>query len=405
MKKANLTVVILLITGFLIYKTKEAIGVSDNCPKGTAKQNNNYKIEVTPFNTLTLRLDSTLLIKTYTMVQYNEVLNELIVNDENFAKLLFYSLNNTDKDILSKKVLNFSGIARNKIQGFYYKSKDSIFLYDYSNHSLYITNSSQKLIRKMTFEDESLKRSFSKNPSLPFVSNLSPLVLRQNQIFGIGFIDGEHEKDELQGRTVRTQLDLVQGNINYDIIYPSIYEKHNWGGSMFRSVYSCYNYDKNLYVISFPADHNITVVNERNEITSYPAYSIKNDVCNHPLTIKKSDLRKQKRDFDVKYFLDNVSYRGIAYDKYNKLYYRFTEIPSHKKNELAKFKKNVIIVLDDAFQYISEFELPNNLSVENFFITPNGIFFLNINNRNENIAQYEQYKITKVNSDITLSNK
>lgn len=174
---------------------------------------------------------------------------------------------------------------------------------------------------------------------------------------------------------------------------------------MFRSVYSFYNDNQKLHILSFPDDHKLTVINEKNEIIYPPAYSNVYAVSNQPMNLKKSALIAQKRHFQLEHFLDNVSYRGVFYDKFNEFYYRVTEIPESGINDLLKSKKTIMLILDKDFNYVTEFTLPKYLLSENSFITPEGIFFLNTNNKNENIAKYEQYKISKIDNTVTISNR
>ena len=390
------------ILGILFYINNRPIKGVLNCPKNILKISKKYNVSINKVKTLQLNLDSSLIVNENTMIQFIPDLNELVMNDKQNNRLLIYRLS---KGVdITAKILNLS-INKKGFQGFYYKSKDSIYLYDYTDHTLYLTNSKGVIVKKFTFEDTILRKTFDFNPSLPYISNMSPLIINGDEILATGFMDGEHEKEVFTGRTIRTRLNTKTREIKYDLTYPKIYEKRNWGGEMFRSVYSFYNDEKRLHILSFPADHDITVINERNEISYFPAYSNKHPVCNQPLNMKKSDLALQKRYFPLNHFLDNVSYRGIIYDKFNELYYRFTELPEGDKDDIFKSKKTIMLIFDKEFNYVAEFDLPKYLLTENSFVTSEGIFFLNTSNKNENIAEYEQYKITKTNSDITLSNK
>jgi hypothetical protein len=394
--------ILLLTTLVLLYYNSSKSKVEINYPNSILKISNKCSATVQKVRTLNLNLDTSLVVDEFTMLQYIPQRNELVMNDKNNNRLVIYQL--TKKSIVEPKIIK---LPKNKkgYQGFHFLSKDSIFLYDYSNHSLCLTNSTGVTINNFTFEDTTIKKTFDFNPSLPYISNTSPLIIDGDELLATGFMDGEHEKEVFLGRTVRSRLNMKTSEIKFDLTYPKIYEKRNWGGGMFRSVYSFYNIKQKLHILSFPADHNLTVVNEKNEIISFPAYSRVFSVSNQPVNLKKSELTRQKRHFQLNHFLDNASYRGILHDRFSQLYYRFTELPESGKNDFRKSKKTIMLILDEEFNYVTEFNLPEYLSSENSFITPEGIYFLNTTNKNENIAKYEQYKISRIDNNVTISNE
>lgn len=354
-------------------------------------QRKGKKISAEEIKVLSFELDSNTLIEEDTYVQYFGLNNQLIVFNKLKRNLKFLPLDSNrslQKEITIPRTLS-------NVQAFRYVNDDSIFYYSYSNHKLYLCNT-LTIIDSITLRPENFLKDPANTVSMPFIANFSPLIYQEGIIKATGFFNGEDKRILYEGRTVQTCLNLKNKRPSYGVLYSGTYKEYNWGPSDFRNVYSDYNYEKSLHIISFPADHHILTVDNQGKELIYPAHSISIS-CNTPLNVDRSDDIMKDNIEMAKFFSLNLSYRNIIYDKYRKMYLRFAELPLFKK-DLNKYglglKPMKVIVLDSSFSYLGEFDFKKGWSFNNYFVSKAGICFYDALNKNENKALYEVVKIS-----------
>lgn len=333
-------------------------------------------LTLTSKDTLHLYLDSLMVMGISTPVDYHEKENKLYVLDNYNNRLLEYSTDSTDQVNIHK--IN----VKNKLSWFNYLSPDSLVLYSYAGAELlYYFMNSHQITQKFSFRN----RSAGKYTAPPYANAACPIFLNGNAVIGFGFLIGESGQENPAARTICSVI-RPDGNVQYRIPYSKAYGQHNWGGSHLRTPYTSYNEQTKQILLSLPADHNIQVIDSNWQIKEIPA-ATRRPVCITSMALSKDDERVSDAEYALAYFNSSASYRNIIYDHHHNRYYRILELPS------AGDKAASLIVFDKDFKYLGEVPLPKALAFDNFFINKEGIYFLNTNNNNQNVAQYVQCKV------------
>ena len=341
-------------------------------------------LTLTSRDTLNLYLDSLMVLGISTPVDYQEKENKLYVLDNYNNRLLEYSLS-SNKTIQPDTIHKIA--VKNKLSYFRYLSPDSLILYSYAGADLlYYNMISNQITKKLTFRN----RSAGKYAAPPYANAASPIYLIDNTIIGFGFLIGESDHEKSAARTICTVIQ-PDGNIRYRIPYSEIYGQHNWGGSHMRTPYTAYNEQTKQILLSLPADHKMQIIDSNWQIKEIPA-ATRSPVCITSMALAKSNKKVFDAEYTLDYFSSTPSYRNIIYDHYHNRYYRILELPPTERQQLAD-KAASLITFDKDFKYLGETALPKALALDNFFVTAEGIYFLNTNNKNQNIAQYVQCKV------------
>lgn len=317
------------------------------------------------------------------------------VNEYNNS-IYFYNFENSEfcKTIKYNKEGN-NGVG--KIQGYYYINEDSILVYGYRGHRLFLTDSSSSVVSssKLLFQKtkyENVEEITSFPPS-PYVQTDNPIrIIGDNVILG-GYIGGEYILENSKNRPVNIIYNLAKKEIKYLNNYPEIYQKYNWGGGM---AYRLPHFDvnKNNIVLSFSADHYIENYSfQRDSITKHYAGSSFIKEINSFSYPKSIPINKERV---MNWYRENPSYEGVYYDKYKDLYYRIARLPNkdYIKNKIGNGKPIVIIVLDSKLNYLGEGKLPTNLNLRptNCFVTKDG-FYIQLLNEDEDYFTFCKFEI------------
>ncbi|MDP1812502.1 MAG: DUF4221 family protein [Sediminibacterium sp.] len=343
---------------------------------------------------LSFNLDSIQYVGEFTGSAYLSTTNQVVFLDNISNRLIFFKATGGDKinsihlpDILHDQ----------KIQGFKYINKDSILLYSPKGKRLVLINDTGKIGWQYAFKETKNPSFQNLPPPSAYIGNSSPMYVVNDTIICTGFLIGEHENLQHEKRFTRIRVSMKTNKVSYDIPYPDVYKLPNWGGDLFRSVFTAYNAKYNTLLISTPADHNITVVNSENISKAY-FLGPRDKLCITSFKYPKSDRKRFiNKDINV-HFFTNPSYRNIMYDEYRDLYLRILELPLKEdklNNKGIGVKSTRILIYDSQFKYIDEFNPSSNLSSENILIIKDGILFLNKTNQNENKAIYTLYDIDK----------
>jgi hypothetical protein len=277
-----------------------------------------------------------------------------------------------------------------------YISRDTVLLYTYGRNATlsYYSLSRDTIYKRFAFVREDVVRmKISAAP--PHATSATPIFFTGKQVIGAGFMIGEKEGEHVKNRTIFSAIDLSSGNISNRIPYSKVYWEHNWGGSHMRSPYTSYNERTKKQVLSLPADHNIQVIDSNWQTKEIYAGS-RQEICITSMTLSKDNEKMLDAEVTLGYFTGTPSYRNIIYDPYHDRYYRLLELPPVPlQSYTGKFSdKDVsLIAFDKDFNYLGEAKLPGGLALDNFFITSEGLYFLNAYNKNNDLAQYVQCKV------------
>lgn len=331
-------------------------------------------------DTINLYLDSLMVLGISTPVDYHT--NELYVFDNYNNRLLKYPLSDTNDIIHPENIQKIN--VKNKITYLKYLSADSLMLYSYSGAALFCySTTSHQITQTLPFRN----RSAGRYAAPPYANAASPLLFNDHTIIGFGFLIGENNQENPVARTIATVIQ-PDGNIRYLLPYSRVYHKHNWGGSHMRTPYTAWNEEKKQILLSLPADHNMQIIDSNWQVREIPAATRKN-ICINSMDISKDNEKVSDAEYTLEYFSGTPSYRNIIYDHYHQRYYRILELPATADTD----KEASLIAFDKDFKYLGEAALPKALALDNFFISADGIYFLNTNNKNQNIARYVQYKM------------
>jgi len=349
------------------------------------------KISIGP--TLRLYLDSSLVIGVQTPVDYVERSHTLMVFDSYNKRLLEYPVADTAAPVLPRYTQAVP--VDQKITFMRYLNRDSVLLYAYGAFKLYCYSMSRDSVySEWSFIRKGLQPSHAFNPAFPNAGNAAPIVFRGNDIIGTGYLIGEHESDVPAGRTICSIVHLPDGKVDYKVPYPKVYHSGNWGGVHMRTPYTAYNEAAGKLLLSLPADHYMQVIDSNWQIHSVYA-GTREQQCITTTTLPKGHKKMEEPDEALRYFTATPSYRNIIYDQYHHRYYRLLQLPPAPEEldaEQIGEKHARIIAFDKDYQYLGEAALPKGLVLDNFFLTSDGLYFLNAANHDQNIAQYVQIK-------------
>lgn len=284
-----------------------------------------------------------------------------------------------------------------QIQGYYYINEDSIFVYEYGGHRLFLTDSESSVIHSpaMLFTQKKAQQveDITSFPPAPYAQTDNPIrMIKDNVILG-GFISGEYLAENSRNRPVNILYDLTKEEVRYINNYPDMYQKYNWGGGL---AYRLPHFDTNEdnILLSFSADHYIVNYSFSADSCTrhYAGSSLINKITSFSYP-KSIPLNKERV---MGWYRENPSYEGIYYDKYKNLYYRIARLPNlnYKKGEWGNRKPVVVIVLDSDLNYLGEETLPSalNLRTTNCFVSEDG-FYIQLLDDNENCFSFCKFEI------------
>lgn len=293
--------------------------------------------------------------------------------NENTKSIYFY-------DIQTKALLDIIDLReygiRIPVQGYLYLENE-VYVYTYSDASLTCINLDTGQIR---FTYAMYNNNFDRrNPFFmpkPFPLTCLPIKSLGDTIILSGLVAGESPLENGTNRPVITLFDTMTKQVSNLVNYPPVYQKANWGGSLFfRSAFYDTN-EKNDIVVSFPASDEIVVYSIR-EGSYYHHYAGSSSIKRiQPFSMKRNKLGDSNRLFE--WYLNTPSYENLLYDEYRHCYYRFAKMPQTiaYNSKIGTQKPTRVIILDDSYSYIGEFSLPNNLIfvTSNAFVSRDGIY-------------------------------
>lgn len=317
---------------------------------------------------------SYLFYRTPNIHNYN---NEILVYNLETKKL-------EGKNVFSKE----NGFASN-ISSFIHISNDSIILFS-KKDSIYIVDSKLNVKKKIKFKFD------YKGEVISQIDNytLNPTHYENgNLIFSPIYYDENNEN--YKNKSFIFKYNINSGKfINYSTIFPDSFINSEY---FYPYFYNCFD-DENI--IYSPANsHKIWVVNKKTE--KLVEYEMGSDYFREFKSSKKLDRQLTMQDYQ--YINSYYSrYSVVAYDKYNKVYYRFF-YPGHDvkltdKNlvELNRNPKRIaIIVFDKNFKKIGETIFENKNLSNSYFISPNGLHIALISK--SELSDNDKLKYVKLN--------
>ncbi|MBC7912905.1 MAG: DUF4221 family protein [Pyrinomonadaceae bacterium] len=322
------------------------------------------------------------------------------LEDKDKKYVIFANYNKTALEFYNLKSggLEFRYHFENNIRkaaGFYVHNMDSIFIYSDGLKLLLLSDLNGPI---KTYDLSSAINDTKVMACSPMISASNSFYLIGDTLLYSGFKAGEPPTLSSPPRFYSAKLMLKTGSVKNLNKYPEIYNGHNWGGLHFREPYVTYNPEKQIYISSLPASHDLIITDLRTD-TETAVCAGSNFV--DKISSLDQPVSRDKIDKVVinKFFYKSGSYRNIIYDKYRDIYYRVVEYPSDEK-EIDMYglsdKRIGIIILNNKFEIIGETKLEHGESVWTYFVSPDGLCMLNYKNDNEENAKFDIFKLTKI---------
>lgn len=298
----------------------------------------------------------------------------------------------TEKEIKKVKLYKEGPNSVIATQGFYYQSKDSIWLYRTWQQELILVNESGEIKDKKILKDKLFpisKQTYSVSP-YPFTD--LP-ILKVGNILILHGKNGPEVESGLQPATT-ILYDLNSDDLRLVNPYPAIYGEpinEKWGTFTYRTTPYTLN-PKNEMVLSFPADDSISVYNITTDtyMKFFAGYSLETNIEPLPLNSSQTDFQEQ--------YLEQYQYVGILYDKYHNLYYRLVMLPTfdYDLNTFSTQHKEIaVIILNSSFEKVGEYNLNRAYyKIRNVFVSKEGLH-INVQSDDDDYLKFITLNVLK----------
>lgn len=255
--------------------------------------------------------------------------------------------------------------------GFYIHNLDSIFVFSDREGQLSLIDKNGTVKSKYQILDTSK----GKVPQ-GFVSTSHPIIFNSDEIIINGWYRWEVQDQTKVKQDIR--LNLKTGKYDYIVPRPKLYNRGFWGSHYLTRIYHCYNNKNETLLVSFGADPNIYEY-AINDLKTYRTIECKSKYLGN---LKPLGSKRMQYSEDSKFRYEGLSgsYGYILYDPYQKLYYRFVQIPvstSKYKFSSTPFKGYSLIIMDSHFNIIGEDLIPDDYDPYMVFISEKGLHLAN----------------------------
>lgn len=342
---------------------------------------------------VTLLLSGNIKIKIDNQTSYKSIMmsvwNDSILTYENRQKncIQFYHINK--QSYISKLCFDVKGPdGTGNIVGHYIQNMDSIYINGDHTREIVLVNQDKKVLQGFR-----LSSDFGTPAGVTFF----PMEKINNKLYFPSLPDYNLYSEMTVGQEMEIAYDLNTKSHSEHFHFPEEYEGfHN----TYYITYSRTINDAGDFVYSFPMCHHLYVKDKNGRISKMLAeskYAL-------GVTIRKNTAFADNID-ETKAYIEGYAYRFIIFDKYRKVYYRFVHHPMEyidPSNGLARRledKPESIIILDENFNKIGEYELPvGKYLTENYFVNSEGLWISNNHPDNpdldENFLSFTLFKLS-----------
>jgi hypothetical protein len=373
--------------------------------KNSSPTNTSDSLFLEPTTTKVILLDSLTAPEPIHFYQFfaESPVNKYITFFNSEAKAIYFYDFNTGALKKSIQLGSYGFNHSDKILGYYLINHDSLFVYNYSLLDITLLSITKGKIMKRTISDNN---QASMKVVYPYVGTSSPIGFDEQraEVYLVGFMGDEGSSYEIdKDRNVLATFNMTSAAVNYSTPYPEFYWGKNWGGTGgFRQPFCDYNKDSHLVVVSFMADHNITILDTKTRKTrkSYAGSKYFDEIKSMKYTPMYFDFIKEAEIYE--YYSKNPSYTSIIYDKYRKVYYRIAELPVKNFDPLASkrsIKQKSIIILDSSFTKVGEVLLPPHaFDCGNFFVSEEGLYLKKLNDKIDDRIIFQLFQLRNYRS-------
>ena len=326
-------------------------------------------------------------------VQETQLIQLFTQNDS-----LYFSFSNAyDNSIVFYDFVSGSFVSKVKFEkegqngvgnftSYYYHTKDSIYIYHQWNEKIFLLNNQSMKYKDFDFKTQSFHSETLSVPS-PYPLTIAPMRKVENYMVCTGM---QYNEDSKKNEPSTILYNINTGEIKFANHFPDLYKNKQWG-QVFAYRYACTTFNKNTMILSYGADHNITVYNieedKSEEFNAGTKYFSKINPFNF----------KANREAAIDHYMENLCYRNILYDEYRNLYYRFAYLPYPSYNKDDKYLRRPfsVIIIDSEFNIVGETLLPEfEYLILQTFVSPDGLH-IQILSDDDDFMKFKTFKIAQ----------
>ncbi len=282
-------------------------------------------------------------------------------------------------------------------QGFYFHSRDSIFVFSFLPKVLLVDNKGdikkEYILRGKDISDDRNDLLFKGIWSSTLVAS----YLKGDSLLlgSVRFGNASSGKKYIQ-----IVLNLKTGySSEGSIVAPEIYNRFNFGGKHYDMYSVCANPIADLLVYSFPGYQNLMIQSlKSNEIYEEEAGSRR---VTYFEEFDKLKYKNSKPKEHLEYFMNTSCFGGIYFDRYRNLYYRISLLPIdnssfYNSGKKPQSKQLSISVFDSKFRYLGEKLLEKNkYEMFSAFVSHDGFFIQNKIGKDD-ILRFTRFSVREI---------
>jgi Domain of unknown function (DUF4221) len=263
---------------------------------------------------------------------------------------------------------------------YYIKTPDSIYVFERRRSELALTNSTGKVLGRISLINNRNPRDYSWVYSFPqyYPYTATPILETKNKLVFPGQYMLSPPDSLVDKFKFESLINLADNKVRYFHRYPrSLYgNDYNWeSGGIYTTVYFDLARDPGQIVYSFPVSHDLYLadIDSDEYKTVYGGSNNATDITSFAISRRRktplADLLLKTCKTDL--------YAAIKYDKYRRVYYRFLRraVPDATNKTTLKDKPVAVIIFDENFHYLGETDLGtgNDYNWQNSFVTEEGL--------------------------------
>ena len=263
-----------------------------------------------------------------------------------------------------------------KVDGYYLKNLDSIYVYNLSSTEIVHTNDKGKILKRISLRGDETNKTWYLNYPQYFPKTVTPFIEADGKLLFTGFYPSSLSESMIKKFKFSAQIDLKSYNVVFKHLYPEeLYGSgYNWDSDFFTEVFPELHPDGDKLIYSFPVSHNlyITEINSNRYEKVYGGSNFAGTIYSidrQPTNTTNEVILAHYNKYDF--------YSAIKYDKFRKVYYRFMlkRIPNATKRSKWQDKLIAIIIMDKDFNYLGETIIGNGNDWywKNSFVTREGL--------------------------------